>query len=131
MKKINWGIIGGGQIAKIFAESINHSSHGKLISVASKNFENRNYFLKNFNSDLKIFDSYDDLLNDGNIDVPMIRYMGGFDRLVNEAEFELLKAYEKFRLKNKQSIYCVFHSSILFESTLYIPLERSCTNVAP
>ncbi len=53
--------------------------------------------------------------NDGCIDTPIIRCMGGFDRLVNEAEFELLKAYEKFRLKHKQSIYCIFHSSILFE----------------
>jgi predicted dehydrogenase len=25
MKNINWGIIGGGQIAKLFAESINQS----------------------------------------------------------------------------------------------------------
>jgi predicted dehydrogenase len=91
MKKINWGIIGGGQIAKIFAESINHSSHGKLISVASKNFENRNYFLKNFNSDLKIFDSYDDLLNDGNIDVVYIA-------LINSLHKEYII---KCALKNK------------------------------
>jgi len=53
--------------------------------------------------------------NDGYIDVPMVRYLNDFDRLINEAEFEIFKAYEKFRLKNKQSIYCVFHSSILFE----------------
>ena len=48
---------------------------------------------------------------EGCIDANIIKYMGGFDRLVNEAEFELLKAYEKFRLKNKQSIYSIFHSS--------------------
>jgi predicted dehydrogenase len=72
MKNINWGIIGGGQIAKLFAESINQSFRGKFVSIASKNLENRNYFLKNFGSDLKIVDSYDDLLNDDSIDVVYI-----------------------------------------------------------
>lgn len=53
--------------------------------------------------------------NDGSIESDIIKCMNGFDRLLDEAEFELFKAYEKFRLKNKQSIYCIFHSSILFE----------------
>ena len=91
MKKINWGIIGGGQIAKLFAESINKSFQGKFVSIASKNLENRNYFLKRFGSDLKIVDSYEDLLNDNSIDVIYIA-------LINSMHKEYII---KSALKNK------------------------------
>lgn len=53
--------------------------------------------------------------NDGILDEKMIILSGAFDKILDQAEFELFKAYEKFRLKNKQSIYSIFHSSILFE----------------
>lgn len=72
MRKINWAIIGGGQIAKLFAKSINQSTHGKFVSIASKNLENRKYFFKKFGSQLKILNSYEDLLNDDSIDVVYI-----------------------------------------------------------
>lgn len=53
--------------------------------------------------------------NDGFLDEKMVTLCGAFDKMLDQAEFELFKAYEKFRLKNKQSIYTIFHSSILFE----------------
>lgn len=53
--------------------------------------------------------------NKGRLDESMIILTGSFDKIVDIVEFELFKAYEKFNLKNKKSIYTIFNSSILFE----------------
>jgi dephospho-CoA kinase len=76
-------------------------------------------FLLNYNADVisnikkKIGTGI--FLTGGFYDLDTIRYMGGFDKILDEAELELLKAYEKFRLKHKNTVYTIFHSSILFE----------------
>ena len=64
-------------------------------------------------------------------DINTIKSFGGFGKLVDEAELEVLKAYEKFRLKNKQSIYTIFHSSILFESGWNKNMDYTITVFAP
>ncbi len=65
-------------------------------------------------------------------DTQVIKLMtNGFDRVFDEAEFELLKAYEKFRLKNRQSIYTVFHSSILFERELDKNMDYTISVFSP
>jgi len=69
--------------------------------------------------------------NDDQYDINTIKLMGGFGKILDEAEFELLKAYEKFRLKNNQSIYTIFQSSIIFESTLNKNMDYIITVFSP
>jgi dephospho-CoA kinase len=45
----------------------------------------------------------------------LIKNKDTFDKIINCAEYELMQAYEKFNSKNSNSIYTIFHSSILFE----------------
>jgi dephospho-CoA kinase len=40
---------------------------------------------------------------------------GNFSKILDVVEPELYKAWKKFTKKNYKSIYCIFHSSILFE----------------
>ena len=77
-------------------------------------------FILNFdiNVNKDILDNYGEYIftgPDSMIDPKKIRSKKDFDRLVNFAEFELKRAYERFRLENRQSVYTIFHSSILFE----------------
>jgi dephospho-CoA kinase len=39
-----------------------------------------------------------------------------FMEILDYATYELMKAYDAFNVKNKQSIYSIFHSSFLFET---------------
>jgi dephospho-CoA kinase len=77
-------------------------------------------FILNFdiNVNKDILDNYGEYIftgPDSMIDPKKIRSKKDFDKLVNFAEFELKRAYERFRLENRQSVYSIFHSSILFE----------------
>lgn len=77
-------------------------------------------FILNFdiNVNKDILDNYGEYIFTGPesmIDPKKIRSKKDFDRLVDFAQFELKRAYERFRLENKQSVYTIFHSSILFE----------------
>jgi len=77
-------------------------------------------FILNFdiNVNKDILDNYGEYIFTGPesmIDPKKIRSKKDFDKLVNFAEFELKRAYERFRLEHKQSVYTIFHSSILFE----------------
>ena len=77
-------------------------------------------FILNFdiNVNKDILDNYGEYIftgPDSMIDPKKIRSKKDFDKLVNFAEFELKRAYERFRLENRQSVYTIFHSSILFE----------------
>lgn len=49
------------------------------------------------------------------IDPKKIKTKKDFNRLIDFADFELKRAYERFMLENRQSVYTIFHSSILFE----------------
>ena len=57
------------------------------------------------------------------------------DEIINVVEPELIKAYDNYRLKNINSIYSIFHSSILFENskildqTIWCPLFIPLNNV--
>jgi dephospho-CoA kinase len=77
-------------------------------------------FILNFdiNVNKDILDNYGEYIftgPDSMIDPKKIRSKKDFDKLVNFAEFELKRAYERFRLENRQSVYSIFHSSILCE----------------
>ena len=67
---IHWGIIGLGNIAKRFAESLKNSDVGMLYGGASHNESKRNYFKDKYG--IKTYGQYLDLLNDDNIDVVYI-----------------------------------------------------------
>ena len=63
MKKVNWGIIGLGAIAKQFAKGFENLNNSNLLAIASKNKEKLNDFKKNLNiSDDYCFNNYEILL---------------------------------------------------------------------
>ena len=70
MKRINWGIIGLGNIANRHLKSFEKSLNSKLKGVASRNLEN----LKNLKKKVKIddkfcFNNYEDLIKNSEIDI--------------------------------------------------------------
>jgi len=65
-----------------------------------------------------ILDNYGKYIFTGHgatIDPKAVKSKQDFDRLIDFAEYALNCAYERFSEENKQSIYTIFHSSILFE----------------
>ncbi len=70
MKKINWGIIGLGNIANKFAEAFSHTSNGKLIGIASNNLDKLNNFKNKYNINQNYcYKNYEDLLSNNEIDI--------------------------------------------------------------
>jgi len=67
-KKINWGIIGLGKIAHVFAFDLVQSKESKLLGVASRNPEKAQKFAEKFQAE-RYYTSYQDLANDQGIDV--------------------------------------------------------------
>ena len=68
---LRWGIIGPGNIAKQFANGVNHSKHCKLVAVASRTLDKANTFADEFNIPTR-YGSYEALLADSNIDAVYI-----------------------------------------------------------
>lgn len=66
MKKINWGILGPGSIAGEFANALNRV-YGEIYAVASRNEERSAKFAKEHGVNIS-YGSYDELINDENID---------------------------------------------------------------
>jgi len=67
-KKVNWGIIGLGNIAHLFAEDLQRSKRSILHGVASRDINKAEIFGRKFNSD-RCYGSYEELVNDPDIDV--------------------------------------------------------------
>ena len=66
---INWGIIGLGNMATKFAESITEVENASLKAIASRDINRLNGFGDRFNINKKYrFNSYDEILNCGLID---------------------------------------------------------------
>ena len=73
MEKLNWGIIGLGNIANVFANAFNYSNYGKLKAIASKNKEKLKKFRNKFNIEEKYsFNSYEDLIKNSDVDIVYI-----------------------------------------------------------
>ena len=68
---VRWGIIGLGNIAKRFAKSLEYEEDGKLVAAAGKTESKRIYFKETY-EDIKVYDSYDKLFNDPDIDAVYI-----------------------------------------------------------
>jgi len=69
-KKIRWGIIGPGTIARTFADGIAHSKTGKLVAIASRN-PGKPGLAEQF-AGARILDGYDALLADPDIEAVYI-----------------------------------------------------------
>lgn len=69
--KISWGIIGTGNIARVFAKGIANSSTGKLFAIASRNLSNAQIFGKEFDVPFQ-YGSYEDLIADPKVQVVYI-----------------------------------------------------------
>ncbi len=79
MKKINWGIIGLGNIANKFAEGFFKVDNCSLKGIASKNNDNLNLFKKKFNIEDKFcFNNYKDLISSADIDIVYIALPNSF-----------------------------------------------------
>ena len=67
-KKIKWGILGPGRIAKKFITSLKHVEDAELYAVGSRTLEKATAFAKE-NSAKKAFGSYEEMLQDKEVDV--------------------------------------------------------------
>lgn len=65
---INWGIIGLGNIAHLFAKELQLVSGVQLVAVASRSKDNAEAFAKTYQCP-KAYDSYEGILNDDTIDI--------------------------------------------------------------
>jgi len=73
MKKINWGIIGLGNIANIFSEAFLNVNNAKLLSIASQNSKKLENFRAKYNIDKVFsFNNYSKLLKCKEIDIVYI-----------------------------------------------------------
>ena len=73
MEKINWGILGLGDIAHTFSKGFIETSNAKLLAVSSKDNKKLNKFKDEFNIDNKfLFDDYEDLITCKEVDVVYI-----------------------------------------------------------
>lgn len=68
---------------------------------------------------------------DGKLNMQKVKSEGQFSKLLDVVEPELYRAWEKFIEKNKKSIYCIFHSSILFERDWYKGMDLNISVFAP
>jgi len=66
MAKVNWGIIGCGNIAHTFAKSIAHCANAQLIGAASTSEQRANEFATHYS--IKGYESYQALMQCPNID---------------------------------------------------------------
>jgi len=70
MKKINWGIIGLGDIANSHLNSFKSLNNCKLKGIASKNLQNLKNFKENLDIETKFcFNNYEDLIKNSEIDI--------------------------------------------------------------
>ena len=70
MKKINWGIVGLGNIANTFANAFNSVTNSKLLAVSSKNLNNIKTFKERFQIPNKYcFQNYEELISCEDIDI--------------------------------------------------------------
>ncbi|NGT52878.1 Gfo/Idh/MocA family oxidoreductase [Clostridium perfringens] len=70
MKKLKWGILGPGSIARDFAKALNRVN-GEVYAVASRNKERAEKFARE-NNVKKAYGSYDEIIKDKDIDVVYI-----------------------------------------------------------
>lgn len=68
LKKVNWGIIGTGNIANKFAEAFKYVDNANLQAIGSRDINKAKYFAEKY-SILKYYENYQNLINDKDIDI--------------------------------------------------------------
>ena len=71
-----------------------------------------NYELQN---DIMNKVGYEYFNQDGLLDYNKVKSSDNFDKIIDIIEPDLFNSYKRFNERNKESIYSIFHSSILFE----------------
>lgn len=66
--KVNWGIMGTGWIADRFVKDLQHVENGEAVAVGSRTIESASKFAESMNIP-HAYGSYEELVNDPNIDV--------------------------------------------------------------
>ena len=93
---IKWGIVGLGNMAHKFANSIKETDNSRLVAIASLNEKRLKSFKENFQiSEKNIYYTYDDLINSQNIDAIYISTL-------NNTHLEIIKKCAE----NKKNILC-------------------------
>ena len=93
---IKWGIIGLGNMAQKFANSIKETDNAKLFAISSLNSEKLKIFKNNFQIDKKlVFNNYNDLVKCDEIDAVYIATL-------NNTHLDLIKLCAE----NKKNILC-------------------------
>lgn len=79
--KINWGLIGLGNISKIFAEAFQNTKNSNLLAIASKNEQKLNSFKNEYliSKDF-CFDDYEKLIKCDKVDVVYISLPNSFHK---------------------------------------------------
>ena len=79
MKKINWGIIGLGNVAFQFSQNFFNLDNAKLLAVASKDFKKIDLYKKNFSLENKYcFNNYLKLICCKKIDIVYLALPNSF-----------------------------------------------------
>jgi dephospho-CoA kinase len=68
---------------------------------------------------------------DGLLNEEKVKKDGVFSKIMEIVEPELYRAWQKFQEKNYKSIYCIFHSSILFEREWNKSMDFNISVFAP
>lgn len=68
---------------------------------------------------------------DGLLNEEKVKSDGKFSKILEIVKPDLMSAWRRYIIKNKGSIYCIFHSSILFESNLYKEMDQNISVFAP
>ena len=115
MKKINWGIIGLGNIAQSFSEGFFGLENSKLLAVSSSNDSKLKYFKNRYEiSENYIFKNYEDLLKCKDVDIVYIA-------LPNNLHYEWVdKCIEKNKkiLVEKPAFLKLDHAEVIKEKIL-------------
>ena len=125
MKKINWGIIGLGNIAKSFSEGFFEANNSKLLAVSSLNQQKQNFFKQKFKIDEKfIFKNYEDLLDCDDIDIVYVTLPNNFhyrwiDKCIEKNKNILVEKPAFIYEENAKNIYKKIQNKNLFFSEGY------------
>ena len=122
MKKINWGIIGLGNIANKFADGFRHIPNSHLLAISSLNSGKLKSFQKKFSIDQKfLFSSYNDLINCKDIDIiyialPHTHHFPWIIKCIKNNKNILTEKPATINLNQIQKIYTKLKKSNIFFS---------------